>query len=364
MSFLHEPEFQAWNISESQFPKDGTKIEQLKFLLNYAILAPSSHNTQPWLFKIRDDNAIELYADRTRSLALVDPVDRALTISCGAALSHLRIAIRHFGYAYKMEPFPDSNNMDLLSKVTLYDRKEPVNEENSLFKAITKRRTNRLKFEDRELEESLISKLCSVITDSEERGEGEAEKEKEIPKVWLHIAKEEGEKNSLADLIAEGDRIQLSDKRFRRELASWIHSNRSHSKDGMPGYAFGYRDIMSHMGPFVLRTFDFGKGQAAKDRQLAAGSPALAILGTRSDEPMDWLKAGMALSRMLLTAQTENVWSSFLNQPIEVPELRPRVQELGKEEKGEKGFPQILLRMGYGEDIKPTPRRPVDDVLR
>ena len=69
----------------------------------------------------------------------------------------------------------------------------------------------------------------------------------------------------------------------------------------------------------------------------------------------------MALSRMLLAAQTENVWSSFLNQPIEVLKLRPKVQELVKEEKG---FPQILLRMGYGNDIKPTPRRPVDDVLR
>ena len=235
----------------------------------------------------------------------------------------------------------------------MYDRKESVNEENSLFEAITKRRTNRLKFEDRELEESLISKSQSVVTDNK----GEESK----TTVWLHIAKEEHEKNSLADLIAEGDRIQLSDKRFRRELASWIHSNRSHSKDGMPGYAFGYSDIMSHMGPFVLRTFDFGKGQAAKDRQLAAGSPALAILGTRSDEPMDWLEAGMALSRMLLTAQAENVWSSFLNQPVEVPELRPKVQEIVKEEKG---FPQILLRMGYGKDVKPTPRRPVYEVLR
>jgi hypothetical protein len=110
----------------------------------------------------------------------------------------------------------------------------------------------------------------------------------------------------------------------------------------------------------VLRTFDIGKGQAAKDRQLAVGSPILTILGTKSDEPEDWLKAGMALSRMLLLAQTENIWSSFLNQPIEVPELRPKVQQLVKEEKG---FPQIMLRMGYGKDIKPTPRRPVDEVL-
>lgn len=357
---VSEPEFHAWNISENQFPKGRSKTEQLKFLLNYAILAPSSHNTQPWLFRIIGDSIIELYADRTRCLPLVDPMDRALTISCGAALSHLLIAIRHFGYTYELELFPDSNNSkDLLSRILVNDgRKEPKNEEDDLFEAISKRRTNRLKFEDRDLEESLLSRLKTVVITDEDETEGEGGKE---ITVWLHIAKEEDEKDSLADLIAEGDRIQLSDKRFRRELASWIHSNRSHSKDGMPGYAFGYNDIMSHMGPFVLRTFDIGKGQAAKDRQLAAGSPTLAILGTRSDEPMDWLKTGIALSRMLLAAQTENVWSSFLNQPIEVPELRPKVQELVK---GEKGFPQILLRMGYGKDIRPTPRRPVDDVLR
>ena len=43
-------------------------------------------------------------------------------------------------------------------------------------------------------------------------------------------------------------------------------------------YSVEFNDIMSLMGPFVLRTFDAGKGQAVKDRQLAAGSPVLAIL--------------------------------------------------------------------------------------
>ena len=66
-----------------------------------------------------------------------------------------------------MEPFLDSSNKDLLSRVIVYDRKEPITEENSLFKAITKRRTNRLEFENRELEESIISKLRSTVTDNE-----------------------------------------------------------------------------------------------------------------------------------------------------------------------------------------------------
>ncbi len=27
------------------------------------------------------------------------------------------------------------------------------------------------------------------------------------------------------------------------------------------------------------------------------------------------------------------------------------------------GFPQVLMRMGYGKDVKPTPRRQVDEIL-
>jgi hypothetical protein len=285
---VYEPEFEAWNISETRFPKEGTIYDKLKFFLNYAILASSSHNTQPWLFKIVNDT-IELYADRTRALPVVDPEDRELTISCGAALSHLQIAIRYFGYAYKLDLLPksfDKGSEDLLAHISIDNdsggdssRNEPTNEEYLLFQAITKRRTNRLKFEDKEVQQSLLSKLQqSVITKQADR----------TTTTWLHIVKEDDdEKNSLADLITEGDRIQMSDKHFRRELASWIHSNRSHSKDGIPGYSFGISNIMSFMGPFVIRTFDAGKGKAAKDRDLVRGSPVLTVLGSNSDEPID-----------------------------------------------------------------------------
>jgi hypothetical protein len=51
--------------------------------------------------------------------------------------------------------------------------------------------------------------------------------------------------------------------------------------------------------------------------------------------------------------------ASYLNQPVEVPKLRPRLADLlGTEE-----HPQLVLRMGYGKQIDPTPRRPVEKVL-
>lgn len=350
---MTESRIDTWNVSENEYDKLQSRSDKIRFLLKYAILAPSSHNTQPWIFKLVRDNIVELYADRTRALPVVDPEDRELIISCGAALNHLEIALKHFGYNYKTEIFLKTGDYDkdLLARVTLEGGGRSQyhaaihKEEDPLFDAITKRRTNRSKFEDRRPPGYILNELKTGTSQQNS--------------IWLEIADGE-QKKRLADLIAEGDRIQMSDKRFRRELSSWTHSNRSHSGDGIPGYAFGYSDFMSHLGPFVIRTFDIGKGQAANDRELASDSPVLAVLGSNSDEPTDWLTTGLAIGRLLLRAQSHNIWSSFLNQPIEVQELRSEVRAaVDKEE----GFPQVLLRMGYGKEVRPTPRRSVAEVL-
>jgi hypothetical protein len=175
----------------------------------------------------------------------------------------------------------------------------------------------------------------------------------------LEIIRGENRRNALADLVAEGDRSQMSNKSFRRELAAWIRSNRSSTRDGIPGYGFGFTDLISVGGPFVIRTFDLGGFQAARDRELADGSPVLALISTEADTVRDWMAAGQALARMLLRARADNVWVSFLNQPIEVESLRPRVREA----LNTTGYPQLILRLGYGPDVRPTPRRPVSEVL-
>ncbi len=43
-----------------------------------------------------------------------------------------------------------------------------------------------------------------------------------------------------------------------------------------------------------------------------------------------------------------------------IVELQPNVlQTLGRDS----GFPQLLMSMGYGKEVKPTPRREVEDVI-
>ncbi len=324
------------------FPLNGSDAEKLAWAVRYAVQAPSSHNSQPWRFGVRGDS-LELEADRTRALPVVDPDDRELTASCGAALFFLRAALRHMGETALVDPFPEPADPDLLARVRLGEPAESTDAERRLFWAMRTRRTNRRRYRDRPVPEELLSELRQAA--AEEGGR-------------LVVIEDGDDRKQLAELVATGDRRQVGDKSFRRELAAWIHSNRAQVGDGMPGSAFGFPDRVSAVGPFVVRTFDWGRGRAARDEQLALGSPVLALLGTDGDDPGDWLAAGQALARVLLLATVGDVVASFLNQPVEVEELRPEVAKLAEGRQ-----PQFVLRLGFAEDVPATPRRPIDEVL-
>ena len=295
-------------------------------------------------------------------MPVVDPDDRELTISCGAALFNLQLAISYLGYRFETSLLPqqqkgeecESDDDDLLATVRVIDineKPEKTKDEGlkRLFNSITMRRTNRFRFDDdKEIPEEILSNLQSIV--------------QKFESVWLHIEKNKEKKEQFVKLITEGDIIQMSDKKLRRELASWVHSNRNHLRDGMPGYAFGFGDFTSLVGPFVIRTFDFGKGQAAKDKELAIGSPVLLVIGTNSDNTLSWLNTGLALSNILLYLKSENVSSSYLNQPIEVPELRKSLGSLIPSLSDTN--PQLLLRIGYSDrEVLPTPRRSIEQAI-
>ena len=337
------PNRSAWEIPEHEYPLRGTPGEKLRFMLRYAVLAPSNHNTQPWLFRVRG-NQVELYADRARSLSVTDPSDRQLLISCGCALFHLRLAMWHFGHLDQTVLLPVPGDNDLLARVSLGEEDPPTPQQEALFHAIPLRRTNRQLFREDLLPPELKHELIKAAAREE---------------ATLHFVDDREQRNAIADLIAEGDRQQWANRRFRLELAAWLHPNDGEARDGIPNSAQNSGDLLSVAGPIVIRTFDLGEGQAAKDRDIAAYSPGLVVLSTRTDEPWAWIAAGQALARVLLRARADEVWASYLNQPIEVPTLRPRVAET----LGTTDHAQLILRLGYGPNVNPTPRRTVEEVM-
>jgi hypothetical protein len=320
--------------------------ELLLWLVRYAVLAPSSHNTQPWLFVARD-GALELRADRTRGLPVVDPHDRELVISCGAALGILRVAANRAGRDLVVQRLPDDGDPDLLARVRLAGRQVPQGPVFRRFAAISRRRTVRRGFEARPIDPEVLESLGHTAT-----AEG----------AWLAVVDDLEGREQVASLVADADRRQAADAAFRRELAMWIHPNHTRSRDGMPGYAFAMSDLVSYAGPFFVRTFHWGDRQAARDHELAVGSPVLAVLGTADDTPRDWIIAGEALAMVLLDATAAGLRTAFLNQPVEVVELRPALRRLVAGRTGQFGAPQLVLRLGYGPEAAPTPRRPANEV--
>jgi nitroreductase len=330
-------------VRESDFPATGTPAEQWSFLLNYALLAPSEYNTQPWLFRLQDDS-VELYADYARRLPVVDPQNRELLISCGAACYNLRLAARHFGYLGLMECFADNEQADLLARLHLGTRQANPPAEDRLFPAIVHRQSNRMVYEARDVPSEAIQRLQACAGQ-----EG----------TWLELIQDAQTRKTISDLIVAGDRRQWADQRFRHELAEWVHPRKTGNVDGLPGDVRAKGSFREMTSPFLVRTFDLWREEAARDRQLAAGAPVLAVLGTFSDTVSDWFLAGMAVERILLEACASGLQTSFVNQPVEVSSLRSWLcQALDR-----KDFPQLVLRIGYGEPAPWTPRRSVREVL-
>lgn len=332
-----------WAISASGFPEESYASDQLEYLLGYGILAPSPHNCQPWKFRI-NVNDIEFMADRHRALRVVDPFDRELTMAVGACLLNVRIATEYFGRGYVVDVLPRPETPDLLATLTLRLHEETSSEDVILFHAITQRRTNRQAFRSDPLPTEFLAELEAAAVQ-----EG----------AWLAAITAEEGRHAVGELVAQADRVQWASRDFRKELAAWLRPDTEHHADGIPCHDAGVRDWLSFAGPLWVRTFNRGNAEAAHDADIAEHSPALVVVGTDEDDPRAWMQAGQAMQRVLLHAQASGVSASFLNQPIEVPELRPALGSLTARD----GCPQALLRLGYGPEVAPTPRRSVRGLL-
>jgi nitroreductase len=308
----------------------------LHALVASAILAPSSHNTQPWRFRLAA-HRIDLWADRRRALPVNDPDDRELLISCGAALFNLRVAAAHHGLAAGVALLPDPAHPDLLARVQLAASPHPA-AEGALFDAIPRRHTVRTQFRDEQPPPATLAALREAAAAEGAR---------------LDVLDDETRRHAAALLVAEGDTVQWANPAWRRELASWMHPRSAGDGLAVPALA-------APVARAVVGTLDLGDPTAARDRALVEHSPVLAVLGTPGEGALDWLRAGQALQRLLLVAVGFGLQASYFNQPVEVATLCRRLSRM----LGHPGYPQLMLRLGVPRnEAPPAPRRPLDEVI-
>ena len=244
--------------------------DRLQQVIAAAAAAPSSHNTQPWRFAITE-TSIRMYADRGRALPINDPRDRELTISCGATVFNLRVALAHLEQGASVRLLPDPDDGDLLAEVAVTDDGHAPDLA-ELMPAVAARRTHHGHFGHGVLPEQLADLLTA-----EAAVEG-ARLEFAGTDMW----------EALASLVAQGDERQFSDRRWRRELASWMHSSRADDGLVIPLLALPATRLVVGMTDQRRRT-------GAMDAELVRRAPLLAVLTTDDDEPLDTERPSAAL---------------------------------------------------------------------
>ncbi|MFK8271171.1 Acg family FMN-binding oxidoreductase [Capnocytophaga stomatis] len=312
-------------------------------MIEYAIKAPSGHNTQPWLFEMTD-NQIIIHPNFDKHLAAVDGDNRELFISLGCATENLCLAASALSYQPNVSVSPQGI-------ITVHLEKSELVEKDLLFDQIETRQTNRSVYNKKEIPEE---ELKSILQCFEEEGNGAIY-------VWKNKT---SEFDLLCQFVMKGNEIQMNDEAFKQELLSWIRFNKRHSEktnDGISYAALGAPNLPLFITKPIVKASLSSKKQNKTDAKKIASSSHIVLLTSTENTVVSWVKTGRILQRFLLLLTQKGIAHAYLNQPCEIPELRQKMQkELPI--KGE--IPQILLRIGYAKSLPYSKRKSVEEVIK
>jgi hypothetical protein len=313
--------------------------KQRERILRAATSAPSKHNTQPWWFRW-DGDFLEVHIHPSRTLVFGDPQGREAHIACGAAVFAARLGFASLGLGTEADLVPGKEEPLFAARLrTTGAAADPRFE--TLYWSLPSRRTNRAPFRSTPIPTSVLEQLRDAARD-----EG----------AWLRIVEREPAYEHLLTLIREA--TGLEEEHLRAERDRWVDPpDAVHRLDGVPGRSLG----PAPKNPTgAVRDLAVGRDVAGRGAIEFETHPTIAVLETRGDAPEDWLTAGQALMRVLVTGTRYGVAASFANQPLENPDLR---EEVGSDAK-HYGRAQMVIRLGMGVEVPPTPRRPLTDVLK
>jgi len=318
-------------------------LPYFKSILEFASLAPSGHNTQPWKFTV-EGHYIRISPDFTRRLPVVDADDHALYISLGCALENLLLAASHFGYGGNVMYDLKGTNTGVI--IHLYE--DEALKPDPLFEHISLRHVNRGEYTADPVPFEMLHLLQKSVQEEE---------------VQLVLVTEDEQKEKLARLSAVAARMQFRNPAFKDELMQWIRFNQKSAEathDGIPSGAVGAPSTPPAVGRFFFRHFVSPGNEASKTAEQLEQAPALAVLAAKENSKEGWVKLGRNFERLALTATRYNLSHSHFNMACEEEPVRRRLKETLQLQ----AEPLLLLRLGFAkEEMSPSQRRPVEELL-
>jgi hypothetical protein len=314
---------------------------QFADLVRYATLAPNGHNTQPWSFSA-DGDVVRIRPDPVRRTPVVDPDDHHVFVSLGCAAENLALAAAARGRPGLVGFDPAG-----AGTVTFTARTAPAMA-SPLFEAIPRSQSTRADYDGRAVSAADLRILEAAGS---------------VPGVDLVLLTGRPALDRLRHLVIAGNDRQMADPAFVAELKAWLRFNPRQalaSADGLYSMASGRPPLPGWIG---LRAFDWlatPKSESDRYARQLRSTPGIAVFAGAREDRAHWVAVGQACQRFALQATALGLKHAFVNQPVEVADLRPDLAALvglpGRR-------PDIVLRFGYGPSLPYSARRPAGSVI-
>jgi nitroreductase len=331
----------------------GTPVD----LVRAAILAANPHNTQPWLFKVTE-NQIDLYADLNRTLGAIDPYQREQYAGLGCALANMLIAAPALGYTvdYTLRPTASDETHAAQLKLTAAD---PV--PSPLFEAIPHRHTNRYAYRHPEIEAEVLNRVSAYTYP-------------EVQVIWITEA---DAKQRLGDLMVKATEAIIDDDEQSKASFAWQRQSwddiQSH-RDGITLDCAGLDEFTTVMGkllpPSSREQSDSYWLSSIRERQVPTAAAFGIICLNNIDDLAQRIQGGLTWQSMHLQMTVEGLAAQPLNA---IPERISREQVLGTAPYFQDATAEIIgtdqqalmmFRVGYPtETANLAPRRDDAEVI-
>jgi nitroreductase len=293
-------------------------------------LAPSIHNTQPWHWRVRSDR-LELWAVTDRQLAESDADGRLMTVSCGAALHHARVALAAEGYQVVVRRLPDVNRPALLAIIEITGRQPVTPRAMRLYQAINVRYTDRRPVTGERPTSTAVERLTDAAV-----AQG------------VHLAVLSRDQTiELAVAAAHAQEAEISDPSIRAELEYWTGPQRP-ANTGIPA-----GNIPADVPQTTVPGRDFGRPGTLRITAEHDTGAVYGILNGLDDLPRSWLRAGEALSAVWLLATELGISVLPMSAAVELPVFRSALRRI----LNYLGYPYLVLRLGIADPDEPGPAR-------
>lgn len=342
-----------WRLAGSQGEDPRLKA------LSYAVLAPNSHNRQPWLADMSVPDEVTLYCQADRRLPETDPYDRQITIGLGCFLELMDQAAAQDGYRLDTALFPDGEPQPRLDDRPVA-RVRFVRDEQTpgdpLFAYILERRSNKEPYDTaRDVSTQDLERMAAVarsgrvgFTNEPARVAMLREKAWAAMEVEMHTPATLKESIDLvrvgrAEIEANPDGIELSGPMFELLSMTGLMTRDSMLDTSSTAFKQQMKAMRAPFDTAMAFAWQVSAGNSRAD-QIAAGR--------------DYVRLNLAATGAGLSMQP------FSQALQEFPEMRDHYADLRDTlSVAADETIQMYFRLGYGKAVKPSPRWPVQTRL-